>query len=354
MDGVERMLAAASCRPTDATPVWFMRQAGRSLPQYRRLRERLTLIEMVRDPELCAQVTCLPVDVLGVDAAVLFADIMLPLEGMGVDFEIREEVGPVIAEPIRTEAQVDRLRVLPAQEATPYLFEAIPLIRGELGSRAALMGFGAAPFTLAAYLVEGHGSRDYPTVRALIYREPRLWARLMNTLTEVLARYLEAQAAAGAHMVQLFDSWVGVLDAKTFRAHVAPHLRRLVGRVSARAPLVYFSTASGHLLGEVAACQPAGISVDWRVPLDQAWDLVGRDRFLQGNLDPALCLAPWEELALGARRVLQVAAKRPGHIFNLGHGVLPGTDPGQLRRLVELVHESTSVGGEEGQLGLSE
>ncbi|HVB53612.1 MAG TPA: uroporphyrinogen decarboxylase [Candidatus Acidoferrales bacterium] len=337
--GAERFLAAARHQAADATPVWFMRQAGRSLPQYRALRERFGFLELATNSDLSVDVTCLPVEVLGVDAAVVFADIMLPLQGMGVDFEIRENVGPVIAQPIRSERQVRELRVVEAEEATPYLFPAIRGTRERLGRRAAVVGFGAAPFTLACYLVEGQGSRDYPHVRSLIRSDPQLWDRLLTTLTEVLARYLIAQAKAGADVVQLFDSWVGVLDRGTFVRHVAPHLQALIERLRPMLPVIYFSTSSGHLLSAVAATGPDGVSVDWRLPLREAWEIVGPQRFIQGNLDPAAVLAPWPVLEEGAREVLQQVDHRPGHIFNLGHGVLPESDPDQLRRLVELVHE---------------
>ncbi|HVB14424.1 MAG TPA: uroporphyrinogen decarboxylase [Candidatus Dormibacteraeota bacterium] len=339
MEGAARFLAATRRQPTDATPVWFMRQAGRSLPQYRALRERFGFLELATNSELSIEVTCLPVDLLGVDAAVVFADIMLPLQGMAVDFEIREEVGPVIAQPIRSGRQIDELRVVEAEEATPYLFPAIRGARERLGRRAALVGFGAAPFTLACYLVEGRGSRDYPHVRALIHSEPQLWSRLMVTLTEVLARYLIAQAQAGADVVQLFDSWVGVLDRPTFVRHVAPHLQALIDRLRPMLPVVYFSTASSHLLEAIAATGPDGVSVDWRLPLGEAWERSGPQRFIQGNLDPAAVLAPWTVLESKAREVLREVGHRPGHIFNLGHGVLPDSDPDRLRRLVGLVHE---------------
>jgi len=333
-----RLLAASRREPVDATPVWFMRQAGRSLPEYRSLRQRLSLLEMVHQPELCAQVTCMPVDLLEVDAAVLFADIMLPLEGMGIEFEIQEGVGPVVGDPIRSRAQVERIQVVTAEEATPYLFAALRIARERLGDRAALIGFAASPFTLACYLVEGRGSRDYPHVRALMHGEPGLWHQLMATLTEVISRYLLAQARAGAQLLQVFDSWAGVLDASAFKDQVAPYLRRLFSTLASSAPAIYFSTGSAHLLEEIAATGAPGVSVDWRLPLDQAWGAVGRDRFIQGNLDPALLLCPWPVLKPAAEAVLRQAGGRPGHIFNLGHGVLPDSDPDQLRRLVDLVH----------------
>lgn len=352
-DGAARFLAATRCEKLDTTPVWFMRQAGRSLPEYRALRERFSFMELATTSDLCVEVTCLPVDILGVDAAVVFADIMLPLQGMGVDFEIREGVGPVIPNPLRSEDEVARLHVVEAEQATPYLFPAIRAARERLGRRAALIGFGAAPFTLACYLVEGQGSRDFPRVRTLIHSDPAIWERLMTTVTEVSARYLTAQAAAGADVVQLFDSWVGVLDRDTFQVHVAPHLRRLLERLRPVVPVIYFSTASAHLLDAIAATGPDGVSVDWRVPLGEAWAVIGAGRFIQGNLDPALVLAPWPELESAALAVLAQAGGRPGHIFNLGHGVLPPSSPDQLRRLVELVHEKGAGKPAQGLLGKS-
>ncbi|MHB1499752.1 MAG: uroporphyrinogen decarboxylase [Candidatus Dormibacteria bacterium] len=338
----QRLLAAVALLPADATPVWFMRQAGRSLPDYRALRQRLSLLEMVKDPAVCSQVTCMPVDLLGVDAAVLFADIMLPLEGMGVEFQILEGVGPVIPDPIRTAKQVDALRSIPAEEATPYLLAAIAESRRQLGDRAALIGFGPAPFTLACYLVEGRGSRDYPHVRALMHAEPELWARLMRKLTEVLTEYLLAQASAGAQLVQVFDSWAGVLDAGSYRLQVVPHLRRMFDALAGTVPAIYFSTGSTHLLDDIRDLPAPGVSVDWRLPLGDAWRRIGYKHCIQGNLDPALLLASAAALDAGTRAVLTQAGGRSGHIFNLGHGVLPDTDWGRLRELAAQVHQLTS------------
>ncbi len=337
--GRARLLGAVRRERVDVTPVWFMRQAGRSLPRYRELRRRWGLMEMVHQPELCAEVTCMPVDLLGVDAAVLFADIMLPLEGMGVPFELREEVGPWVGDPIRSAQQVRALRRPAVEEAYPFLLEGIRIARERLGERAGLIGFGPSPFTLACYLVEGHGSRDYPALRGLLRAEPELFSQLLGTLTVHLGDYLVAQAEAGCEVVQVFDSWVGVLDERAFREHLLPHLRDLFARLQGRVPAIYFSTASSHLLPVFADLGAQGVSVDWRVPLDTAWDLVGAEHCLQGNLDPAALLAPWERLRPLAEDVLARARGRRGHVFNLGHGVLPDTDPAQLRRLVELVHE---------------
>ena len=343
----QRLLAAVNRRPADATPVWFMRQAGRALPDYRVLRQRLSLLEMVKDPAVCSEVTLMPVDALGVDAAVLFADIMLPLEGMGVQFQILEGVGPVVPDPIRSRPQVERLRRVDPLEATPYLFTAIGEIRRRLGERAALIGFGPSPFTLACYVVEGRGSRDYPTVRALMRSDPTLWAQLMDRLTRILTDYLLAQAQAGAQLIQVFDSWAGVLDASSYRELVSPHLQAMFAALAPVVPAIYFSTGSSHLLEEIRRVEPAGVSVDWRVPLGEAWARIGHDRFIQGNLDPALLLASDAALEAGVSSVLAQAAGHPGHIFNLGHGVLPDTDWHRLRELVAMVHEATAPSGSE-------
>jgi uroporphyrinogen decarboxylase len=338
MTGRERFLAATRREAVDATPVWFMRQAGRSLPEYRALRERHDFMTVATTPELAAQATLMPVERLGVDAAVLFADIMLPLAALGVPFEIRPGVGPVIAEPIRSLADVERLHVVPTAEATPYVFAALRLLATELGGQTALLGFAGAPFTLACYLTEGRPAREFPRAKALMYGAPDTWRRLMETLTRVTIDYLTNQIIAGADAVQLFDSWVGLLDPVTYAAKVLPYTRQIVAAIAPLAPLIHFSTGTAALLEQIAASNPAAVSVDWRLPLDVAWARIGPDVAIQGNLDPALVLAPWATVAAGVEDVLRRAGGRPGHIFNLGHGVLPETDPEVLGRIVRLVH----------------
>jgi uroporphyrinogen decarboxylase len=337
-----RLLAAAQRRPVDATPVWFMRQAGRCLPEYRALRERYEFLTIAKTPELAAEATLMPVERFGVDGAVLFADIMLPLDGMGVPFRIEPTVGPVIPDPVRTEADVARLRVIDAEDATPYVFAAIRLLRAELGDRGALLGFAGAPFTLACYLIEGYPSREYPKTKALMYGQPALWHRLLSTLTEVVTRYLRAQIEAGAEVVQLFDSWLGLLDPDAYAEFVLPHTRRIFAELHGLAPTIHFSTGTASLLELIASAGSDLVSVDWRLPLDASWTRIGLDRGIQGNLDPTLLLAPWDAVATGARDVLRRAAGRPGHVFNLGHGILPETPPDHLARLVELVHSTTA------------
>jgi uroporphyrinogen decarboxylase len=338
---VPLLVRACQREPVERTPVWFMRQAGRSLPQYRAIRERYDLFEICRRPELCAEVTLQPVEVHGVDAAVMFADIMLPVIGMGVDVRLVEGVGPVIDRPVRSAADVERLGVPEPEQSTPFVLEAVRLVREALPTEKAVVGFCGGPFTVAGYLVEGRPSRDFGAVKALMYRDPETWHALMGKLTATFARYLGGQIAAGADVIQVFDSWVGVLSRADYEEFVAPYSGRLLHGVDV--PTIHFGTGTAHLLDLMAAAGGDVIGVDWRVPLDHAWQAVGHDRCVQGNLDPAVLLGPWERVEAGALDVLERAAARPGHVFNLGHGVLPDSDPGDLRRLVELVREHTTV-----------
>ena len=337
MTGEERFLAAAHHRQPDHTPVWFMRQAGRCLADYRALRERYDILTLAKTPELCASVTVMPVEAFGVDAAVLFADIMLPLEPMGVSLEIQPEVGPIIHAPIRSRADVDRLRLIEAADDVAFVMDAIRLVRRELDGRQAVIGFSGAPFTLACYLVEGRPSRDYAIAKAFMYREPDVWHDLMQKLTTVVIRYLNAQIEAGVHAVQLFDSWVGSLAPSDYVAYVQPHVARIFAEVRG-APTIHFGTGTADLLEPMSDAGGDLIGVDHRQPLDRAWERIGHHRGIQGNLDATRLIAGWQAAAEGARDVLGRAANRSGHVFNLGHGVLPDTDPGLLRRLVELVH----------------
>ena len=338
MTGRARLLAAAHRQPVDVTPVWFMRQAGRALPEYRALRVKHDFMTVATTPELAVEATLMPVTRLGVDGAVLFADIMLPLDGMGVPFRIEPSVGPVIDNPIRTAADVDALRVIPAEEATPYVLDALRLLRRELGERAATLGFSGAPFTLACYLVEGRSSREYPKTKALMYGQPEVWHRLMTTLTEVVTRYLRAQIEAGADAVQLFDSWLGLLGPDTYAQCVLPYTTRIFADLAGLAPTIHFSTGTVSLLDQIATAGSDLVSVDWRLPLDDAWARLGPNQGIQGNLDSTLLMAPLQVVEAGTRDVLRRAAGRPGHIFNLGHGILPETPPEALARVVATVH----------------
>src|SRR4051812_32938661 len=323
-----RFLRACHGEPVDATPVWFMRQAGRCLADYRKLRQRYGILELAKTPDLAAEVTLMPVRAFGVDAAVLFADIMLPLESMGVDLAIEPEVGPIIHNPVRSAADVARLRVIEPREEVAFVLDSIRLVRRELGGRQAVIGFSGAPFTLACYLIEGRPSRDYARAKSFMYREPGAWHLLLTKLSEVVTRYLLAQLEAGADVVQLFDSWLGNLNPVDYASYVQPHVRDIFRAVAAAgAPSIHFATGAAALLELMAAAGGDVISVDHRVLLDDAWARVGFDRGIQGNLDAARLLAGWPAVAEGARDVLRRAGGRPGHIFNLGHGVLPDTDP---------------------------
>jgi len=336
----DRFLRACRREPVDATPVWFMRQAGRSFAAYRSLRERYGILELAKTPDLCAEVTLMPIRELGVDAAVLFADIMLPLEPMGVDLRIEPEVGPIIDRPIRSAADVAALRPFdPA--GVSFTLDAIRLVRRELDGKAGMIGFSGAPFTLACYLIEGRPSRDYAIAKAFMYREPAAWHDLMDRLSTMVVAYLRAQVEAGADVVQLFDTWVGGLGPADYAAFVQPHVRRIFAGLDAVAS-IHFGTGTAALLELMADAGGDVIGIDHRMSLAEAWRRVGPHRGVQGNLDAARLLAGWEATEEGARTVLDEADGRVGHVFNLGHGVLPGTDPGLLRRLVDFVHEQTS------------
>jgi uroporphyrinogen decarboxylase len=333
------LVRAARREPVERTPVWFMRQAGRSLPEYRAIRERHSFWEVAHTPELCAQVTLQPVRRHGVDAAVMFADIMTPVLAMGLDVELVEGVGPVVAEPVRTIADVERLRVPDPEDAFAPLLEAIRMVRGELAADQAVVGFCGGPFTVAGYLVEGKPSREFAIVKALMYSEPDVWRALMEKLADCFARYVGAQVRAGADVVQLFDSWVGALSPADYEEFVAPWSARILAAVDV--PTIHFGTGASTLLPAMARAGGDVIGLDWRIALDDGWAVVGEDRGVQGNLDPALLLGPWERVETAARDVLARAGGRAGHIFNLGHGVLPPTDPDVVTRLAELVQEST-------------
>ena len=336
----DRFLRACRLEPVDATPVWFMRQAGRSFSAYRELRERYGILELAKTPELCAEVTLMPVRELGVDAAVMFADIMLPLEPMGVALEIEPEVGPIIERPIRSPADVDALGEFdPA--GVWFTLEAIRLVRAELEGKTAVIGFSGAPFTLACYLIEGRPSRTYAKAKAFMYREPEAWHQLMDRLSTMVKDYLRAQVEAGAQVVQLFDSWVGGLGPTDYAQYVRPHVRSIFDALG-DVPTIHFGTETASLLGLMAEAGGSVLGIDHRMSLAEAWKQVGPGRGIQGNLDAARLLAGWDATERGARAVLAEAAGRPGHIFNLGHGVLPETDPALLRRLVEFVHDETS------------
>ena len=329
-----------ACRrqAVERTPIWLMRQAGRSLPEYRALREKWTLEQIVAQPELCAEVTLQPVRRLGVDAAVMFADIMLPLRGMGVDFELVESVGPVIARPVRNREAVEELRTPPAEEGVPQVLRAVEMASRE--SPVPVVSFSGAPFTLASYLIEGRPSRDFLVTKELMQREPATFDLLLSKLATVMAEYLVAQLKAGASAVQLFDSWAGALSPRDYAARVLPHTKRIFDAVAPLGvPRSHFGTSTAGLLELIASSGPDVVSLDWRVDLDEGWRRIGHERGVQGNLDPAAMLAPRQVMVEAARDVLRRAGGRPGHVFNLGHGVLPATPLENLHALVETVRE---------------
>jgi uroporphyrinogen decarboxylase len=328
---------AARREPGERTPVWFMRQAGRSLPEYRAVRERHSFCEVAGTPELCAEVTLQPVRRHGVDAAVMFADIMTPVLAMGLDVELVEGVGPVVAQPVRTLADVEALRLPEAEDAFASLLEAIRIVRGELEPERAVVGFCGGPFTVAGYLVEGKPSRDLAHTKALMYSEPEVWRALMEKLSACFSADLAAQARAGADVVQLFDSWVGVLGPADYEELVAPWSARVLAGVEV--PTIHFGTGTTTLLPAMARAGGDVIGLDWRVSLAVGFDT---GRAVQGNLDPAALLGPWERVESETLRILDESRDRGGHIFNLGHGVFPQTDPDVLGRLREHVHARTA------------
>jgi uroporphyrinogen decarboxylase len=324
-------------KPVPHRPVWFMRQAGRSLPEYRRVREGVSMLESCRRPELVCEITLQPVRRYGVDAAILYSDIMVPVLASGVDLDIVPGTGPVVADPIRDAAGVERLRTITVDDV-PYVAEAVRLLTAELGGTP-LIGFAGAPFTLASYLVEGRPSRTYAATKALMYGRPELWHALCERLAELTLGFLRVQVDAGVAAVQLFDSWAGALSEADYRRYVLPHSTRvLAGLAGTGVPRVHFGVGTGQLLPAMAEAGADVVGVDWRTPLDVAAARIGGGRAVQGNLDPCVLLAPWPVVEAEVRRVCAAGAATPGHVFNLGHGVLPETDPGVLGRVVELVH----------------
>ena len=337
------LVRALRHEPVERTPVWFMRQAGRSLPEYRELRAGKTLMETCLRPEEAAEVTLQPVRRHGVDAAILFSDIVTPLHAIGVGGEIKAGVGPVIDDPIRTEGDLARLRDFEPAADMPELAETVRLVCAELGPDTPLIGFSGAPFTLASYLVEGGPSKQQSLTKAMMLGEPALWGALIDRLADLALAFIRAQVEAGATAVQLFDSWAGALTPEQYAAHVLPASQKVfAGLADLGVPRVHFGVGTGELLGLFAEAGADVVGVDWRVPIDAGWERIGLDKGVQGNLDPAACLAPWPAVEHEVLGVLDRIGGRSGHIFNLGHGVLPETDPTVLTRIVELVHERTA------------
>lgn len=339
----DRFLRACRREPVDATPVWFMRQAGRYMAEYRAIRQKHTLLEICKQPELACEVTLQPVRAMGVDAAILFADILLPLEPMGAPFEFAAGEGPVFHHPVRNAKDVESLRVIDPEEGLGYVLEALRLIRKELDGKTPLIGFAGAPFTLASYLVEGGKSTHYAKTKQMMYSEPELWHALMTKLAEVVRRYLRAQVSAGAQALQLFDSWIGALSPTDYRAFILPHVKHILQDVmQTGVPVIHFGTGTATLLELQREAGGTVIGVDWRTPLGPARKLLGDDVAVQGNLDPLLLSAPRPLLEQRVLEVLEGAGPAPGHIFNLGHGILPETPPDAVRFVADFVHERSA------------
>jgi uroporphyrinogen decarboxylase len=337
---IDRFLRACRREPVDATPVWFMRQAGRYMREYRALRERYSLLEICGRPDLAAAVTLQPVEAIDVDAAILFSDLLLPFTPLGLEFDFVKGEGPAVANPIRTEHDIDRLKAFDPREALGHVLETIRLLRRALEGRVPLIGFAGAPFTLAAYAIEGGPSANYARTKAFMYAAPRAWHRLCDRLAEMTCRYLRAQVDAGAQALQIFDSWAGVLSRSDYREMVLPHTKFIFdGLAGTGVPLIHFGVGTSALLRELAEAGGDVIGIDWRLPLDDAWRQIGFDRAIQGNLDPALLLGTTERLLAQTDEVLQRAGSRPGHIFNLGHGILPNTPLEHVQELAKHVHE---------------
>lgn len=335
----DRFLKACRREPVDCTPVWFMRQAGRYMVEYRRLREKHSILELCKTPELAAQVTLQPIDRFALDAAIIFADILLPLEPMGLSLEFAEGEGPIIHNPVRDRAAVDRLKVIDDTELQ-YVMDAISLTRKMLAGRVPLIGFAGAPFTLASYAIEGGSSRNYIHTKQMMYREPETWHRLMDKFARVITGYLRRQIKAGAQAVQLFDSWVGCLSAGDYDEYVMPHVQLIFeGLKHEGVPLIHFGTGTTAILKAMRQAGGDVIGIDWRIPIDEAWAMVGYDRAVQGNLDPVTLFGPISEIERRVTDILQRAAGRPGHIFNLGHGILPNTPVENVAATIDLVHK---------------
>jgi uroporphyrinogen decarboxylase len=335
-----RFLRACRREPVDATPVWFMRQAGRYMAEYRALRARYSMLELCRNPALATEVTLQPVNAIEVDAAILFSDLLLPLEPMGIPFDFVKGEGPQIERPVRTRADIDAVKVFEPREALAYTMAAIRLVKAELGGRIPLIGFAGAPFTLASYAIEGGHSNNFALTKALMYGDPEGWHRFASRLADIVSDYLVAQIEAGVDAVQVFDSWVGALNAADYREFALPHTQRIFAALEGRGvPAIHFGVASASILREMREAGGDVLGADWRITLDEAWQRIGHDRGIQGNLDPTLLLGPEDRLLKGAADVMRPAAGRPGHIFNLGHGILPPTPIERVQQVARFVHE---------------
>jgi uroporphyrinogen decarboxylase len=334
-----RFVRACKALPVDRTPVWFMRQAGRYMPEYRAVRKQHSLIEICKNPQLAAEVTITAAEFLNVDAAIIFADLLLPLEVMGLPFHFSAREGPVIDSPVRSSEDIRRLRTDFAGDLG-YVAEAVGLVARHFGAKLPVIGFCGAPFTLASYMIEGGGSRHYINTKALMYSQPQAWDELLGKLVAVTSAYARAQVEAGADVIQVFDSWVGCLSVEDYRQYVLPRTTELIQSLkTSGAPVIYFGTDTSTLLASMKETGANAIGLDWRIPLDEGWKRLGNDVAVQGNLDPVVLFADWKQVKAGARRILDQAGGKPGHIFNLGHGILPETPVENVKALAEYVQE---------------
>ncbi len=339
-NGHFRFLKACRGEPVDCTPVWFMRQAGRYMKVYRDLKEKHTFLELCKTPELACEVTLQPLDVLGVDAAIIFADILLPLEPMGTGLEFTAGDGPSIPRPVRTRKDVEALKPVNSEEQLGYVGKAIQMVRGEISGKMPLVGFAAAPFTLASYMVEGGKSKDFTTTKLMMYEEPEMWTLLMTKVSDVLIDYLKMQVKAGAQTLQVFDSWVGCLNPADYQKYILPHTRRVYdGLKDLGVPVINFSTGTSSMLPLIHEAGGDAMGFDWRIHLDDAWQQIGHGTPIQGNLDPNILFAPIPVIREKVHDILKRAGGRPGHIFNLGHGILQHTPVDHVKAVVDIVHE---------------
>jgi len=346
MDHDYAFLRACRREPVDRVPLWLMRQAGRYMPEYRALRKDRSILELCRTPELAAEVTLQPINRFDLDAAIIFADILLPLEGLGIGFHFAEGEGPIIEKPVRSPADVDALRSFDPTDDLGYVLEAIRIVRGELEGRVPLIGFAAAPFTLASYMIEGGSSRNYLLMKSFMYQQPEAWDRLMRHVADMTRDYLAAQIEAGAQAIQIFDSWVGALSPEDYRAYVLPHSARVLeGLAKFDVPRIHFGTNTATLLEAMKDAKSEVLGVDWRLPMKRAREIIGPDFAVQGNLDPVLLMAPREVLVERVQGILEQADAGNGYIFNLGHGVLPPTPMESVDAVIETVHNYPVGGG---------
>jgi uroporphyrinogen decarboxylase len=333
-----------ACRrkPTAYTPIWLMRQAGRYMKEYRSLRKKYSFLEMCKNPEIAAQVTLQPIEKFKLDAAIIFSDILIPLEPMGVEFEFAKGEGPVFHHPVREMKDIEKLRIIEPEEEISFLIKAIQIVRKELEGKLPLIGFSGAPFTLASYIIEGGHSKNYILTKGVMYQNKPAWDTLMNKISDVLIRYLNAQVRAGVQALQLFDSWVGCLSPADYEKYVLPYSKKVIDGINKGVPLIHFATTSSTLLEKMKQAGGNVIGVDWRVNLGEAWARLGYDVAIQGNLDPVILLGSADLIEKEVKRILNEAGSRPGHIFNLGHGILPNTPVENVAALVEAVHQYSS------------